>query len=97
MTRTAYDREHERELLKHEPRPTDRLHWRQENAIIKLTGYLDGVIGTGMIPAAIEMVLRERVAEAQMAFNIPTKAERGGQPARVADDISDAEIIGATL
>ena len=93
MTRSAYDREHERDLAKHDwrhgdnpvlgkfsgdvdPKPRDRLHWRQEHAVLKLTGYLDGVIGTGVIPTAIEMELRERVIEAQVAFNIPTKSER---------------------
>lgn len=84
--------DHRRDLAKHDPRPGDRLHWRQDAAILRLTGYLDGLLGQGVLSERIELALRERLIETQLAFNIPTKAERGDQPARFAPDISDAEI-----
>ena len=84
------DRHDER---KHYPRPKDDLlHWRQNAAVLRLTGYLDGLLGNDLLSERIELELRERVIEAQIAFNIPTKAERGGEPPAVAPDISDAEI-----
>lgn len=90
--RTDEYHDHQRDLRKADPRLTDRPHWRQEYAVLKLTGYLDGILGKDLLPESVELALRERVIEAQIAFNIPTKAERGDEPARVAADISDAEL-----
>ena len=75
MTRTAYDREHERDLARHDWRPGDRLPLAQMAAIAKLVGYSEAIAEAGLIGDEMECKLRAVIAETLVAFNMPSKAE----------------------
>lgn len=63
--------DHERDLRKHEPRPTD-----QRYAAACLIGYCEGVLASGVLSQEMELALRTHVAHALTAFEMPSKAER---------------------
>lgn len=76
VSRSAYDREHERELRKHD---MDTLTRSQTLALARVIGALEGVISSGIIKGSdTELDLRIIVAEACAAFNLPSKPEIGG-------------------
>lgn len=72
---STYDREHERELQKHEWRPGDRMPLDQRVALAKLIGYSEAIAEAGLIGEEMETKLRACIAETLAAFNLPTKAE----------------------
>jgi hypothetical protein len=75
---TAEDWDHERDLRKHEPRPSD-LTTSQRVSIAKLIGAMEGVISSGILhDHAAELELRSIVADALAAFGLPSQRETSG-------------------
>lgn len=72
---TERDWDHERDLRKHEPRPTDQRH-----AVANLVGYCEGLVKSGMLGEDIEASLRRHIAFTLAAFNMPSKAELEDAP-----------------
>jgi hypothetical protein len=76
MTRMAneYERaDHDRDLRKHEPRPSDsRLTFPQRLALAKLIGYCEGIAQSGALGAELEFTLRANIAEALVQFDMPS-------------------------
>lgn len=77
MPTTDEYHDHRRDLAKHEPRANDHLSTRQHIALLMLVGYLEGLVGTGLFGETVEMSVRSRLVEVELAFDIPTKAEGG--------------------
>ena len=70
--------DHERDLRKHDwsPHILD-----QRFAVATLTGYCEGIINSGILGADGELALRQHVARALAAFDMPSIVER--EPANV--------------
>lgn len=68
--RTFYDREHERELAKHDDQPTDKRF-----AVAALVGECEAIAASGALTAPAEQSLRLLIANTLTAFNMPSKAE----------------------
>jgi len=66
----------ERDYRKHEWRPGDRLPLNQQLALAKLIGYAEAISTAGLLGEPTELRLREIVAEALAAFNLPSKVDR---------------------
>jgi hypothetical protein len=66
----------ERDYRKHEWRPGDPLPFDQRCAIAKLVGYCEGLANSGLLGEELETKLRRNIAEALVAFNMPSKVER---------------------
>jgi hypothetical protein len=75
--------DHERDLRKHDPRPSD-LTFRQRAALSKLIGYCEGVVASGILGEK-ECRLREIIAENLVSFGLPSKAECEDIARRVAE------------
>lgn len=74
---TAEHHDHERDLAKHDPRPSD-LPFSQRLALAQICGYCEGVVSSGILGQDMEFRLREILAETLSAFGMPSKSERGG-------------------
>lgn len=83
MNRASADQiaDRERDYRKHEWRPGDRAPMDQRFAVAKLIGYCEGLANSGLLGAVLEIKLRENIAEALVAFDMPSKTER--EPANV--------------
>jgi hypothetical protein len=76
MTRAATPDEradHDRDLRKHEPRPSDRA---QHYAVASLIGECEALVASGSLAPPAEQSLRVLIAHALAAFNMPSRAER---------------------
>lgn len=84
MTRPATRAEqfdHNRDLRKHGWLPGDGMPLDQRCALAKLIGYSEAIAEAGLIGETMEARLRVCIAEALVAFNMPSKAERAKEPA----------------
>lgn len=66
---TAEHHDHERDLRKHEPRPTDILP-SQIRAVASLIVTCEALCESGLLGEKNEMLVRERVASALAAFGM---------------------------
>lgn len=78
MTRAATQEErwdHDRDLRKADWRPGDPLPLHQRLPLARLIGYCEGLANSGLLGLKVEFQLRQNIAEALAAFNMPSKTE----------------------
>jgi hypothetical protein len=70
---TPEDWDHTRDERKHYDRPGDRFD--QRTAVAKLVEICEGLVASGQLGAELELKVRRDIAEALVAFNMPSKVE----------------------
>ena len=64
--------DHQRDHAKHDWRPGDRMPLDQRLAVAKLIGYCEGITLSGILAEHQELRLRQIIAEALVAFDMPS-------------------------